>query len=63
MHATSRKLLSPMLSLGFLAMAFRFDDNGIHWLWANQPGVAVVLGCAALGLLAVALLQPRRHAH
>lgn len=38
-----RKLLAPALSLSLLAVAFTFDQHGIHWFWSGQPGVAVAL--------------------
>lgn len=54
MQTRSRKLLAPALSLGFLAIAFRFDDATLAWLWSAQPGVAAALACAAAGLAVAA---------
>ncbi|WP_297831235.1 hypothetical protein [Thermomonas sp.] len=43
------KLLAPALSLGFLAVAFRFDANHVEWFWSDRPIVAAVLACMAAG--------------
>lgn len=55
------KRLAPTLSLGFLAVAFRFDANHIEWFWSDQPIVAAVLACMAAGY-GIATLNARRNA-
>lgn len=43
-------LLSVSLMTGLLAVAFTFDNDEIHWLWADNKPVAVILAVAAITL-------------
>ncbi|MEO6818835.1 MAG: hypothetical protein ABI266_05340 [Ginsengibacter sp.] len=41
-------LMSFTLMLGFLCIAFTFDNNGVYWIWANNEHVAIILAVAAI---------------
>lgn len=42
--------MSTALMCGFFTIAFRFDSNGIYWLWSGNRPVAVILALASLTL-------------
>lgn len=42
--------MSTTIMCGLLCFAFRFDNDGVYWLWADHKPVAVILAMLALGL-------------
>ncbi|HUW06877.1 MAG TPA: hypothetical protein VMW01_11515 [Williamwhitmania sp.] len=40
--------MSAALMCGFLTIAFRFDSNGIYWLWSDIKPVSIILALTAL---------------
>ena len=42
--------MSTTLMAACSALAFTFNDEGIHWIWANNKPVAVVLALLAITL-------------
>ena len=44
--------MSTTLMYILLAIAFKWDESGVHWFWSDTPWVAVVLlgGGAVLGV-------------
>lgn len=60
MQLYRRKLLNPALLLALSAVAVRFDDSGVAWLWRAQPGVAIALAVGAAICCGWMLVPPRR---
>lgn len=50
MSIKKSRFLAPVILLALLTVAFRFDEGSVHWLWSDQPIVAVILGTGALVL-------------
>jgi hypothetical protein len=50
---------TTLISL-LLAVAFKFDNNGIHWFWSDKPQVAVVLVILGIVLSSRWLREARR---
>ena len=42
--------MSTAIMCGLLTVAFRFDSNGIYWLWSDNKPVAIILALTALTL-------------
>ena len=49
-RARRNLLTSTTLVSLLMAVAFKFDNNGIHWFWSDKPQVAIVLILLAIVL-------------
>ncbi|NVO10030.1 MAG: hypothetical protein HXX16_08735 [Bacteroidales bacterium] len=52
--------MSTAIMCGLLCFAFKFDSNGIYWLWANSKPVVVILALASIVLGALWIRESRR---
>ena len=60
-RARRNLLTSTTLVSLLMAVAFKFDNNGMHWFWSDKPQVAIVLILLAivLGVFWLREVQPR----